>query len=146
MSWEIVKLTTWEPNFRIGVIDTDYTIAQPDEFWNQLWYCIKKDVFPIRQVRDPVTKAVVWILCWNVDRCRVCANRFPTISDETEEKIDSLRVGYIQKWPREKQRLTGMHKADILSRIEWERVRQEYEVILRNQMQELGYKDTNYWI
>ncbi len=70
---------------------TDKGNIPDDIYWNQVWFCKKEDVFPVRAVVDHETWQVRGILCWKIDHCRVCPNLVPTIHDDTEEYVKSTQ-------------------------------------------------------
>jgi len=140
VTWKVIKLITAEPNFKRWVIDQNGTLASEDFLWNRVWYCKKKDIFPIREVRDKSWKNVVWILCWDFHKCRVCPNVVPTIYDETEFILDEIEQVKSAEWMKEAHRQVWVKQYDIQSRLESELERLEIEKLVRLALLEQGYQ------
>lgn len=77
----------WEPNFRRATVKWWRPLPR-DRFGNIVWFCNKRDLFPIRAVLDESWKQIVGILCWNYEKCRVCENNVTTSFDETEFDVE----------------------------------------------------------
>jgi len=140
VSWKVIALKSWEPNFRRWVIDGKNTPAQDDSLGNQLWYCNKHDIFPIREVKDESWKKIIWILCGNFNKCRICPNTVPTIYDETEFILEEFERIRQKEWKKEAERHMKVRQFDIESRLkgEWERL--EFEQSVRDALVAEGYQ------